>query len=337
MDADALIADPLIEGVTHGDRRALARALTHVESDNAIGRLVLAALYPRTGRAQTIGVTGSAGAGKSTLVAALAREERRRGRSVGIIAVDPSSPFSHGAILGDRIRMQDLTADVGVFMRSMASRGNLGGLSESASGAIDLLDAAGFDVVIVETVGAGQDEVEVANAAGTTVLVTNPSAGDDIQSMKAGLMEVAQVMVVNKADLAGADSAAAYLRALLSIAERTAWTPPILKVTARTAEGVPELVDAIDRHQLHLRDSEHAVEERRVLAERQIVALARAALHREALAAANADDALAPLVEEVANRTRDPRSAAEALLSAIRRSWAARERALDDRSEERRT
>ena len=322
MDAAALI-----DGITRGDRRALARALTHVEADNALGRQVLAALYPRTGRAQTIGITGSAGAGKSTLAAALAREERRRGRSVGIIAVDPSSPFSHGALLGDRIRMQDLTADGGVFMRSMASRGNLGGLSEGAGGALDILDAAGFDVVILETVGAGQDEVEVANAAGTTVLVTNPSAGDEVQSMKAGLMEVAQVMVVNKADLAGADTAMAQLRSLLSIAERSTWAPPILKTIARTGEGVGELVDAIDRHQTHMRESEHSTEERRLLAERQVVALARAALHREALAAAEANDALAPLVDEVARRARDPRSAAEALLLAIRRAWAAEDHA----------
>ena len=322
MDAVALLAQTLVDGITRGDRRALARALTHVETNNAIGRLVLAALYPRTGRAQTIGITGSAGAGKSTLAAALAREERRRGRSVGIIAVDPSSPFSHGAILGDRIRMQDLTGDGGVFMRSMASRGNLGGLSESAGGAIDILDAAGFDIVLVETVGAGQDEIEVANAAGTTVLVTNPSAGDEIQSMKAGLMEVAQVMVVNKADLAGADTAVSHLRSLLAIAEHAAWEPPILKVTARTGEGVPELVDAIDRHQQHLRTSEHAIEERRLLAERQVVALARAALHREALVAANENGALATLVDDVAHRTRDPRSAADALVQAIRQAWA---------------
>ncbi|MGE3856905.1 MAG: methylmalonyl Co-A mutase-associated GTPase MeaB [Dehalococcoidia bacterium] len=320
-DADALAASILA-----GDRRALARSLTHVEADHATGRALLAALDPRTGRAQTIGVTGSAGAGKSTLVGALAREQRRRGRTVGIIAVDPSSPFSHGAILGDRIRMQDLTADGGVFMRSMASRGNLGGLSESAGGALDILDAAGFDIVILETVGAGQDEVEVANAAGTTVLVTNPSAGDEIQSMKAGLMEVAQVLVVNKADLAGADTAVTQLRALLAIAarhpEEGEWVPPILKATARTAEGIPELVDAIDAHQQHLRGSARAAEERRALAERQVIALARAALHREALAAAGAGGALAPLVDDVATRSRDPRSAAEALLRAIRAEWA---------------
>ncbi|MFA7249653.1 MAG: methylmalonyl Co-A mutase-associated GTPase MeaB [Dehalococcoidia bacterium] len=335
MDVPAPVTDPaaiaLVEGIVRGDRRALARALTHVEADSTVGRQVLAALYSRTGRAQTIGITGSAGTGKSTLAGALAREERRRGRSVGIIAVDPSSPFSHGAILGDRIRMQDLTADGGVFMRSMASRGNLGGLSESAGGAIDVLDAAGFDVVLVETVGAGQDEVEVANAAGTTVLVTTPAAGDEIQSMKAGLMEVAQIMVVNKSDLAGADSAVAQLRSLLAIAEHGAWEPPILKVTARAGEGVADLVDAIDRHQHHIRASEHAPEERRMLAERQVVALARAALHREALIAANANGALAALVDDVARRTRDPRSAAEALLRAIRSAWASGTRGPEER------
>ncbi|MFN8639904.1 MAG: methylmalonyl Co-A mutase-associated GTPase MeaB [Dehalococcoidia bacterium] len=207
MDAPELIA-----GVRAGDRRALARSISHVEADTVTGRALLAGLYPHTGRAQTIGVTGSAGVGKSTFVAALAREQRRRGHTVGIVAVDPSSPFSNGAILGDRIRMQDLTSDGGVFMRSMASRGNLGGLSEMATGVVDLMDAAGFDVVILETVGAGQDEVEVATATGTTILVTTPAGGDDIQSMKAGLMEIAEIMVVNKADIAGADTAVMQLR-----------------------------------------------------------------------------------------------------------------------------
>lgn len=307
-----------------GDRRALARAISHVEADSAKGRALLADLYPGTGRAQTIGITGSAGAGKSTLVGALAREQRRRGRTVGIIAVDPSSPFSHGAILGDRIRMQDLTSDGGVFMRSMASRGNLGGLAEMASGVVDVMDAAGFDVVLVETVGAGQDEVEVATATQTTVLVANPGGGDEVQSMKAGLMEIAQIMVVNKADLAGADTAVMQLRGLLAIAEHRAWTPPILKAIARTGDGVPELVDAIDQHQEHVRTSEHAEAERRSLAEAQILSLVRAALYREALAAARADGAIDSLVTEVANRQRDPRAAAGSLIDAVRARWTAR-------------
>ncbi len=317
MDAAELIA-----GVNEGDRRALARAITHVEADTRTGRAVLAGLYPRTGHARTVGVTGSAGVGKSTLVGRLARAQRERGRSVGIVAVDPSSPFSHGAILGDRIRMQDLTSDSGVFMRSMASRGNLGGLAETASGVVDVMDAAGYDVVIVETVGAGQDEVEVATATQTTVLVTMPAGGDEVQSLKAGLMEVAQVMVVNKADLAGADTAATQLRALLALAGERAWKPPILKAVARAGEGVEELVDAIDDHQAYLRGSEHAEEARRDLARAQVISLARAALHREALEAARHAGVLEQLVEEVAARRRDPRSAAAALLRGVKDGWA---------------
>jgi LAO/AO transport system kinase len=316
---DAL--DALARDLAAGNRRALARAISHVEADSAAGRELQRLLYPHTGRAQTIGITGSAGAGKSTLVAALAREQRRRGRTVGIIAVDPSSPFSHGAILGDRIRMQDLTGDGGVFMRSMASRGNLGGLSETAMGVADLMDAAGFEIVMIETVGAGQDEVEIATAAQTTVLLTNPGGGDEIQSMKAGLMEVAQVLVVNKADLAGADTAVTQLRALLAVADLGAWRPPILKAVARTAEGVPAIVDAIDEHHAFIRSHEHGERERRELARKQIVALMRAALHREALVAAAQSGALDELVSAVAERTRDPRSAAELLLAAVRREW----------------
>ena len=317
MDAPALI-----KGVVAGDRRALARAITHVEADTATGRAVLAGLYPRTGHARTVGVTGSAGVGKSTLVGKLARAQRERGRSVGIVAVDPSSPFSHGAILGDRIRMQDLMADPGVFLRSMASRGSLGGLAEAASGVVDVMDAAGYDVVIVETVGAGQDEVEVATATQTTVLVTMPAGGDEVQSMKAGLMEVAQVLVVNKADLAGADTAATQLRSLLALASGRVWAPPILKVVAKAGEGIEELVAAIDEHQEHLRTSEHADNARRELVRSQVISLARAALHREALAAAHHAGVLDELVEEVAARRRDPRSAAAALLEGVKAGWA---------------
>jgi LAO/AO transport system kinase len=312
----------LVDRLLAGDRHALARAISHVEADTPTGREVLASVYPRTGDAQTVGVTGSAGAGKSTLVGALAREERRRGRTVGIVAVDPSSPFSHGAILGDRIRMQDLTSDSGVFLRSMASRGNLGGLSESATGVVDVMDAAGFDVVFVETVGAGQDEVEVATATGTTVLVATPLAGDDIQSMKAGLMEVAQILVVNKSDLAGADTAAMQLLALLAIADLGSWAPPVLKVVAKSAEGVPELVDAIDDHQAHIRSHEFGADARRELVSDQIISLARASMHREALEAAERSGALRALVEEVAERRRDPRSAAHELLASVREEWA---------------
>jgi LAO/AO transport system kinase len=315
-----LDADQLIEGIIAGNRRALARAITFVENDTATGRAVLAGLYPRTGHAQTIGITGSAGVGKSTLTSVLAREERERGRTVGIVAVDPSSPFSQGAILGDRIRMQALTGDGGVFLRSMASRGSLGGLSETTTGVVDVLDAAGYDIVLLETVGAGQDEVEVATATQTTVLVTAPAAGDDVQAMKAGLMEIAQVMVVNKSDIAGADTTVAQLRALLSLATERAWEPPIVKTVARGGEGVGDLVDAIDSHQQHLRESEHAAAERQALVRSQIVSLARSTWQREALLMAEQAGVLDELAAEVAERTKDPRTAAEALLAVMRKS-----------------
>lgn len=313
--------DDLIEGIIRGQRRSLARAITHVENDTVTGRAVLAGIYGRTGTAHTIGVTGSAGVGKSTLVGTLAKEQRTRGRSVAIVAVDPSSPFSHGAILGDRIRMQNLTVDDGIFLRSMASRGNLGGLSEAATGVVDLMDAAGYDVVLLETVGAGQDEVDVATATQTTVLVTAPSSGDDVQAMKAGLMEIAQVMVVNKADIAGADTAVQQLRGLLSIAPSRSWTPPILKTISRAGEGIDSLVDAIDEHQEHVRDSDHAVEFRMELVRSQILALARASLHREALANVEQEGILDELTEQVAQRLRDPRAASEALLDVIHSRW----------------
>jgi LAO/AO transport system kinase len=316
VDAPALIA-----GVIASDRRALARAITHVEADTATGRAILAGLYSETGRASTVGITGSAGVGKSTLVGRLARAQRERGRTVGIVAVDPSSPFSHGAILGDRIRMQDLTADPGVFLRSMASRGNLGGLAEMASGVVDVMDAAGYDVVLVETVGAGQDEVEIATATQTTVLVTMPAGGDEVQSMKAGLMEVAQVMVVNKSDLAGADTAVTQLKSLLVLASERTWKPPILKVIAKVGEGLEDLVEAIDSHQSYLRDSEYAEEARRELVRSQVISLARAALHREALEKASHAGILDELVDEVAARRCDPRSAAAALLKGVKASW----------------
>ncbi len=311
-------AGQLIDGIVAGNRRALARAITFVENDTATGRAILAGLYSRTGHAQTIGVTGSAGVGKSTLTSVLAREQRERGRTVGIVAVDPSSPFSQGAILGDRIRMQTLTGDGGVFLRSMASRGSLGGLSETTTGVVDVLDAAGYDIVLLETVGAGQDEVEVATATQTTVLVTAPASGDDVQAMKAGLMEIAQVMVVNKSDIAGVDTTVAQLRALLSLASDRAWEPPIVQTVARGGDGVGDLVDAIDSHQQHLRESEHAGDERRALVRSQIVSLARSTLQREALVMAERAGVLDELAAEVAERTKDPRTAAEALLVAMR-------------------
>ena len=320
-EINILELEAIINGLRNGDRRSLARAITKVESDSADGREILRQIHPHTGRAHTIGITGSAGAGKSTLVGALARVQRRRGKTVGIVAVDPSSPFSHGAILGDRIRMQDLTSDDGVFLRSMASRGNLGGLSEMATGAADLMDAAGLDVVLIETVGAGQDEVEVATAAQTTVLVANPGAGDEVQSMKAGLMEIAQIMVVNKADLVGADTAVAQLKTLLAIADHGSWIPPILKTIAKTDEGIDMLADEIQKHFDHMRSEEHFDVERRNHVRGQIIDLTRAILQRRLIATTANDSTLETLINQVAERQRDPRSAALELADVISQKW----------------
>lgn len=297
-----------------GERRALARVLTLIERGDAAGREVLARLYPHTGNAHTVGVTGGSGAGKSTLTNALTLELRRRGRSVGIVAVDPSSPFTHGAILGDRIRMQDIAKDPEVFVRSMATRGELGGLAPATADAVAVLDAAGKDVVIVETVGAGQDEVEVASLADTTVVVLTPAAGDDVQAMKAGILEIADVLVVNKADLPGAESLVGQLHAMATLASRGRLGVPVLQTVATKGEGVVELADAIVAHREQLAASGDLEAQRLERARRQLLALARHELLARAVAAAEADGRLERLVAAVASRELDPYAAARELV-----------------------
>src|SRR5512147_2625134 len=242
----------LVEAAVDGDRRALARLLTAVENRSAVGEAALRRLYPMAGRAQLVGVTGPPGAGKSTLVAALIGELRRAGRPVAVLAVDPSSPITGGAVLGDRVRMQAYAGDEGVFIRSMASRGHAGGLAATSTSAATVLDAAGFDVVLLETVGTGQSEVEVAAAADTTVVLEAPEMGDEVQAIKAGLLEVADLVVVNKGDRPGAQRTASQLRAmLLATAPRSLSggrpapkRPEVLITTASTGEGVSELLAA---------------------------------------------------------------------------------------------
>ncbi|MBK6767908.1 MAG: methylmalonyl Co-A mutase-associated GTPase MeaB [Ardenticatenales bacterium] len=243
----------VIDGVLAGDRAAIARALSAVERDPA-GPLA-AALHRHGGRAHVVGVTGVPGAGKSTLVAALIGAWRGAGRTVGVLAVDPSSPLSGGAILGDRVRMDAGPLDDGVFIRSMANRGAAGGLALAASGAVRVLDAAGYDVVVVETVGAGQSEVEIADEAHTTVVVVPPGLGDGVQALKAGILEVADVFALNKADLPGADRAAAQIEAMLKLGHTLrdpTWQPPVVRTVATSGDGVVDLVAAIDAHAAHL-------------------------------------------------------------------------------------
>ena len=228
-----------VEKILAGDRRAIARAISSVENRDPSAVPLLRELFPKAGRARVVGITGSPGAGKSTLVEKLAVEYRRRGGRVGILAVDPTSPFSGGAILGDRVRMQSLAHDPGVYIRSMATRGQLGGLAPTTQDAVTILDAAGCEIVLIETVGVGQDEVEVARLADVTVLLLVPGLGDDIQTFKAGVMEIADLYVINKADRPGADRVEQEVTAMLSLASRPdGWRPPIIKTVATTGQGI---------------------------------------------------------------------------------------------------
>jgi LAO/AO transport system kinase len=311
--------EDLVERLLAGNRRALSKLLTLIENESPQGRRALALLYPRSGSAHTVGMTGSAGAGKSTLSGAVARELRRRKRTLGIVAIDPTSPFSQGALLGDRIRMQDLTSDSEVFMRSMATRGNLGGLAPTTSGVVTALDAFGKDMVLVETVGAGQDEVEVAAMADTTVVVLTPGAGDDVQAMKAGIMEIADVLVVNKSDLPNADL---FYRQLNAIYEsfrgpragtRSDWQVPVLKTSGAEQEGIDALVDALDHHRTYIDAAGEREKHRVEQARHQVLALARQRLIDRLVADHASDGRLDDIVARVAARTLDPHSAADEL------------------------
>jgi len=243
-----------VERLLAGDRVAVARAISVVENGERESRALLGAVFSRTGRSYRIGITGPPGAGKSTITSRLAEHYRRRGLGVGVIAVDPTSPFSGGALLGDRVRMADVESDDGVFIRSMASRGSLGGLSRKAVEAADVLDASGKEVIIMETVGVGQSELDIAGAADTTVVVLVPESGDSIQAMKAGLMEIADFFVLNKADRAGADQAVMAIQMILHFREPAAWTPSVVKSTASTGEGIEEIAATIDAHRAHMEE-----------------------------------------------------------------------------------
>ncbi|NTV63247.1 MAG: methylmalonyl Co-A mutase-associated GTPase MeaB [Oscillochloris sp.] len=301
----------LLPRLLAGDRRALARAISLAEQGGPTSRALLAGAYPHAGRAHVIGITGPPGAGKSTLVNALALELRRQGRTVGIVAVDPTSPFSGGAVLGDRIRMQPLGGDVGVFIRSMGSRGRLGGLSRATADAVALIDAAGFDVALIETVGAGQGEVDIARTAQTTIVVEVPGMGDDIQSIKAGVLEIADLFVVNKADREGADKTLRQLRSMLHLGgpPEDGWEPPVLAAVASSGQGIAEIIADADRHAAHLRSAGLAAAQARTAAEGEL----RAAV-QEMIVERLRGPAWDALVAKIAARQIDPYSASEELL-----------------------
>jgi LAO/AO transport system kinase len=309
--------ESLAEGVRAGDRRALARAITLVENSEPLAYDVVRDLYPETGHAYVVGVTGPPGVGKSSLISSLVRHVRERDRSVGVITVDPSSPFSQGALLGDRIRLADHFLDPDVFIRSMGSRGHLGGLAEASLQAMLVLDAAGKELVFLETVGTGQGEVEVIGIADTVVLVLMPGSGDSIQALKAGIMEIPDVIAVNKMDHPAAKTMVNEVRSILSLDRERAWKPPIVLTEAVRGENVPELWAKIEQHRGFL-ESEGLLEQRRrenLAGEVFAVASARAKAHLEQ---AVADDAeLRRLLEEVQRRELDPMTAVREILRQV--------------------
>ena len=305
----------LLRRITSGDPRAVARAISKVEDSPDDAAELMKQVFPHSGKGLVIGITGAPGAGKSSLVDKLALHYRSREERVGIVAVDPSSPFSGGAILGDRIRMQALGLDKGVFIRSMATRGNMGGLARATVDAVSILAAAGYEKVVVETVGVGQDEVEIVKAADVCVVVLVPGMGDDIQAIKAGIMEIADIFVINKADREGVYATEKELEALLSLAHREdGWLPPIVKTIATENKGVEDLAAAIESYKdFHFR-SNLSNERRRAVARWRILELLREKLVARTLDSDSASERLDLLVDEVARRQRDPYSAVEELI-----------------------
>jgi len=312
------LADPqaLIEAARTGDPRALARLVSLVENESAELRQLLKVVVPLAGHAHIVGLTGAPGVGKSTVTGALVRHYRNEGLRVGVLAVDPSSPFSGGALLGDRVRMQEHATDDGVFIRSMASRGHLGGLSAATPQALRILDAAGFDVVLIETVGVGQAEVEIASLADSALVVAAPGLGDSIQAAKAGILEIADIFVVNKSDRPGAQEVVRDLRTMLAMANYQAsdWKPPIVNTTAPTGDGIGDLAAAIGKHQCWLADSGLLAERRRVRAREEISAIALAELRRR-MGALPGESRLDELADRVTAGELDPYSAADELIS----------------------
>jgi len=313
-------ASLLVKKTLAGERYALARLLSLVEDNGREARTALGALYPHTGQAHIVGVTGAPGTGKSTLVNELAKALRAQGTTVGVVAVDPSSPFTGGALLGDRVRMRDLAGDPGIFIRSMASRGSLGGLARATNDVVKVLDAAGFAMVLVETVGAGQAEVEIARTAHTTVVIEAPGLGDEVQALKAGLLEIADVLVVNKADRPGAANTARALEMVISRnadrengADDDIWLPPILQTVALDGTGVPKVLEVVSAHHAHLHASGLWGRRERERVETELRQVLQQELLRRVLARAG-EGRFRAWVERIAAREVDVYAAVEALV-----------------------
>jgi LAO/AO transport system kinase len=310
------VADDLAQRLLAGDKRALARAISLVENEDPASRELVREVYPHTGDAAVVGFTGPPGVGKSTLIGALTKAQREAGKDVAVLSIDPSSPFTQGALLGDRIRLSDHFLDPGVFIRSMATRGALGGLSEAALQAALLMDAAGKDVVFLETVGVGQAEVDIIDHADTITLVLQPGSGDSIQALKAGVMEIPDVIVVNKADHPLTDTMVREIKGVLALAPRedADWRIPVLRAEAARGSGVDEVVDALQAHREHI-EAEGTLEERRARNLRnEVLELAASRMRRRLEAAVADDESVRELLDRVVKREIDPASAAKDLL-----------------------
>jgi LAO/AO transport system kinase len=317
--------DDLAQRLLDGDRRALARAITLVESDRPEGWDVVRRVFPRTGSASMVGLTGPPGAGKSTIIAALVKARRAQDRKVAVLSIDPSSPFTHGAVLGDRIRLTEHFLDPGVFIRSMANRGALGGLAEATLQAALLMDASGADDVFLETVGVGQAEVDIIDHADTVVLVLIPGSGDSVQALKAGVMEIPDVIVVNKADHPLTDTMVREVRGVLSLAPQAkgAWRVPIVKTEMSRGEGVPELLERLDAHRAYIEAEGTLSERRRRNLRNEVLGICTYRLRRRLEAALGEESDFAALLDEVVARRIDPASAATTLLERVDAAGAA--------------
>jgi LAO/AO transport system kinase len=313
-DATQRTEQSLAERLVGGDKRALARAISLVENRDPAGDALVAALFPRTGKARVVGLTGPPGVGKSTLIGAICVELRKAGREIGVLSIDPSSPFTQGAVLGDRIRLSEHFLDPGVFIRSMATRGSLGGLAEAALQAALLMDASGKDDVLLETVGVGQGEIDIVDHADTVVLALMPGSGDSIQALKAGVMEIPDVIVVNKCEHPLADTMIREVKAVLALGPSASWKVPVVRTEATKGEGISELVETIAAHGEHIA-AEGTLETRRARNLRaEVLGIAASRLRRELEARADDDPELASLLERVVRRELDPASAARQLL-----------------------
>jgi len=306
--------EEIVKSVLSGDRRSIAKAITIIENNEPEAKEIIASIYPHTGKAHVIGLTGPGGSGKSTLIGKIVREYRRMGKKVGVVAVDPTSPFTGGAFLGDRIRMQELSTDPEVFIRSMATRNYSGGIAKATSDAVKVLDAAGKDVVIVETVGAGQSEVEIVKVAQTIVVIHAPGLGDEIQAIKAGLMEIADIFVVNKADRENADKAVIDIQAMLQLNNKEkAWRIPIVKTVALTGEGVPQLIEKIEEHRRFL-EREKQREKAFLKAEMELVEAIKDKVAQSIIEELKKEGKFGELLEKIVKKEIDPASAAEKFL-----------------------